>query len=188
LALIAARDDSALIARIKRREPEAMGALYDRYGKIVYSLIFRIVHEKPAAEAVLAETFVKAWNQIDRLAEESKDHRTPDLGLWLLLLARNHAIEYLRPPANWLGGAPQTLQGFEQQPALFQQSPRDRNTGQLRALRSAFLSLEEKEREVLEAAYFEGLATNEIAARLEQPLAEVKQSVAGALAKIGKSR
>jgi RNA polymerase sigma-70 factor (ECF subfamily) len=168
---------------MKRRDPEAMGILYDRYGKAAYSLILRIVHEQQAAEDVLAETFVKAWNQIERLAHESKDRQSPDLGLWVLLLARNHAVESLRPAGNWLGGVPQTLAELER-PALFQQSARDRNTERLRALRGAFLRLDAKERQALEAACFEGLATNEIAVKLEQPPVEVKQFIAGALAKL----
>ncbi|HEY3938203.1 MAG TPA: sigma-70 family RNA polymerase sigma factor [Bryobacteraceae bacterium] len=167
---------------MKRRDPEAMGVLYDRYGKAAYSLILRIVHEQQAAEDVLAETFVKAWNQIERLAHESKDRQNPDLGLWVLLLARNHAFESLRPAGNWLGGAPQTLPELER-PALFQQSARDRNT-RLRTLRGAFLRLGTKERQALEAACFEGLAVNEIAVKLEEPPVEVKQLIASALAKL----
>jgi RNA polymerase sigma-70 factor (ECF subfamily) len=177
------RDDSELIARIKRRDPQAMGAFYDRYGKTAYSLILRIVRESSAAEAVLAETFVKAWNQIDGLVDQLKDRHVPDLGLWFLLLARNHAVEHLRPPANWLAGAPPPLHVLEQ-PALFHQSARDRDPEQLRALRDAFLSLDAEERRVLEAVCFEGLALNEIALKLEQPLIEVKQSIAAALAKL----
>jgi RNA polymerase sigma-70 factor (ECF subfamily) len=177
------RDDTELIARLKRRDPQAMGALYDRYGGIAYSLILRIVHENPAAEAVLAETFVKAWNRIDTLVDELQDRHAPDLGLWLLLLARNHAVEHLRPPGNWLADAPRTLP-VPEQPALFHQSARERNAEQLRALRETFLSLDPKERQVLESAGFEGLALNEIALKIEQPPAEVKQSIATALAKL----
>ncbi len=69
-----------------------MGELYDRYGKLTYSIILRIVPHEDVAEDLLAETFVKVWNQIDQW----RDAHIEDLRLWLLLLARNHAIEDLR--------------------------------------------------------------------------------------------
>ena len=86
------RADVDLLSRIKRRDPEALGDLYDRCGKLAYAIILRIVPEEDVAEDLLAQTFVTVWNQIARW----KDARFEDLRLWLLLLARDHAVEYLR--------------------------------------------------------------------------------------------
>ena len=116
------RTDVDLLSRIKRRDPEALGELYDRYGRLAYSIILRIVHDQNVAEDLLAETFVTAWNQIARW----KDARIEDLRLWLLLLARDHAIEYLRSRNESLPKAlprPSALT----QPSVLQDFPRPRS-------------------------------------------------------------
>ena len=50
LALDLGNADSGLAERLKRREPQAMGDLYDRYGRLAYSLILRIVRDPEMAE------------------------------------------------------------------------------------------------------------------------------------------
>ena len=43
--LLRFKDDSELARRLKAREPRAMEDLYERYGRLAYSLIFRVVRE-----------------------------------------------------------------------------------------------------------------------------------------------
>jgi RNA polymerase sigma-70 factor, ECF subfamily len=176
---MSARDQSELISRIERRDPQAMGTLYDRYGKLTYTLILRIVGEASAAEDVLAETFVKVWNQIGSL----KDSRSDDIGFWILALARNQGIEYLR--SAW--GESQRSNALEQ-PALFRASSqppvRGRGGEPLRALGETFAGLAADEREVLEMAFFSGLSVTELSQRLGKPLADVRKSISAALAKL----
>ena len=40
---LSSEDDAQLAERVKRHEPQAMADMYDRYGRITYSLILRIV-------------------------------------------------------------------------------------------------------------------------------------------------
>jgi RNA polymerase sigma-70 factor (ECF subfamily) len=177
--LLAARDQSDLVARIKRRDPQAMGTLYDRYGKIAYALILRIVSEPSAAEDVLAETFVKVWNQIGSF----KDSHGDELAFWILSLARNQSIEYLRAASG------DSLKSSAlENPVLFRSMPqimgRGRNIEQLHALGKTLDRLDSGERQILDLAYFGGLSTHEIAQRLSQPLAKVKKSISAALDKL----
>jgi RNA polymerase sigma-70 factor (ECF subfamily) len=164
---------------MKRRDPQAMGTLYDRYGKIAYALILRIIAEPSAAEDVLAETFVKVWNQIDSFKESHGE----ELGFWILSLARNQSIEHLHAAAS---GSPNST--ALENPLLFRGMPqaagRARNREQLRALGDALAGLDAGERQILELAYFSGLSAHEIAQRLSQPLAKVKKSISAALEKI----
>jgi len=167
------------VSRIKRRDPSAMGDLYDLYGKLAYTIILRIVTNKDTAEDLLAETFVKVWNQIARW----KDARIEDLRLWLLLLARDHAIEYLRSRNEPLPRAlprPNALT----QPAVLQDYPRPRSTEQRRLLRNAVATLTEKEAQVLEMACFYGLPPSEIAANLGEPLLAVREAIDSSLKKL----
>ena len=50
LAIALGEEDTALAERLRRREPQAMAALYDRYGRVAYSLILRIVRDTGVAE------------------------------------------------------------------------------------------------------------------------------------------
>jgi RNA polymerase sigma-70 factor (ECF subfamily) len=172
-------NDLDLLARIKRHDPSAIGDLYDRYGKTAYAVILRIVPDAGVAEDLLAETFVTVWNQIARW----KDARMEDLRLWLLLLARNHAIERLRSQNEPLPKALPRL-GILEQPAILQDFPRPRNAESWSRLRAAFASLTATETRILEMACFDGKSPSEIALHLGLPLAAVKESIGSATSKI----
>src|SRR5947209_17849419 len=85
------KDDAALAARLKDRDTRAMSDLYDRYGRLAYSVIFRIVRNGAAAEDLVQETFLRVWNRV-----QSFDAEKGALGHWVLTVARNRAIDYLR--------------------------------------------------------------------------------------------
>src|SRR5216684_6190862 len=90
-AVLRYKDDSELAQRLKARDPKAMSDLYDRYGRLAYSLIYRVVRNPSAAEDLLQETFMRVWNRVG-----SFDAERGALGPWVLAVARNRAIDYLR--------------------------------------------------------------------------------------------
>jgi len=63
LALEFGDSDPDLAERLKRREPQAMADLYDRYGRLAYSLILRIVRDQEMAEDLVQETFIRVWSR-----------------------------------------------------------------------------------------------------------------------------
>ncbi len=156
-----------------------MGTLYDRYGKPVYALILRIVSDPSTAEDVLAETFVKVWNQVDNF----KEARGDELGFWILSLARNQAVERLRAPS-----AESPKRSALEHPILFhaalQTGGRPRSADPEGSLGGALACLDGSERRILELAYFQGLSSYEIGQQLALPLAKVKKSISGALEKL----
>src|SRR5271156_2784923 len=89
--LLRYKDDGDLARRLKAREPQAMSDLYDRYGRIAYSLIYRVVRNGAAAEDLVQETFLRVWNRV-----QSFDQERGALGPWIMTVARNRAIDYLR--------------------------------------------------------------------------------------------
>src|SRR5258708_32034178 len=91
LAVDPGKADSGLAERRKRREPQAMADLYDRYGRLAYSLILRIVRDPEMAEDLVQETFIRVWSRA-----QAFDSERGALGPWLLAVARNRAIDYLR--------------------------------------------------------------------------------------------
>ena len=181
--LILGRDDSDLIGRIRRRDPQALGAFYDRYGHAAYTLILRIVNDSAAAEDLLAQTFIQAWNRLAGV----KDDRATELNLWILCLARNNAFEYLRSIRGWLGNTLPKLSALETI-SLYKDTARERDPAHWRALQAAFTSLTGAERQTLELACLDGLSTAEMSIRLDQPLPEIKNRIASALAKLSAAR
>ena len=80
-----------LIVRLQRRDPQALAELYDRYGRIAYSLIVRMVRDGSIAEDLLQEAFLRVWN-----GAQGFDAARGSIGSWLLAVAHNRAIDYLR--------------------------------------------------------------------------------------------
>jgi len=170
------KDESALAERLKRREPQAMADLYDSYGSATYSLILRIVRNDGVAEDLVQETFLRIWNRVHAF-----DSERGALGVWLLAVARNRALDYLRSVE---GRATQNAAQFEelQNPAAYADFEQNiLNLDRVRLLRQAFAKLNANQREVIEMAYYQGLSQSEMAERLKQPLGTIKSWARSAL-------
>jgi RNA polymerase sigma-70 factor (ECF subfamily) len=170
-----AEGDAELIERLRRRDAQALAELYDRYGRLVYSLILRVVRDGALAEDLVQETFLRVWNRA-----QGFDAQRGALGPWLLAVARNRAIDYLRSAR---GRERNSLELEEaDHPSLYTDMARDiLASDKARAIRAALEKLSPRQREVIELAYFEGLTQTEMAERLGQPLGTVKTWVRTAL-------
>jgi RNA polymerase sigma-70 factor (ECF subfamily) len=170
------KDDGSLVERLRRRDPQAMGDLYDRYGKIAFSVIYRIVRNQSTAEDLLQETFLRVWNRV-----QAFDQEKGSLGPWVLTVARNRAIDYLRSLDGRMSKNAFDIERMES-PAVFSTLESDLlNMDRIKTLRGAFDKLNANQRMVIELAYFEGLSQSEMAERLKQPLGTVKTWVRSAL-------
>ena len=169
-------DDGDLARRLKNREPKAMADLYDRYARLVYALIFRIVRNASTAEDLVQETFLRVWNRVHGF-----DAEKGALGAWVTTVARNRAIDYLRSVEGRQNQTPLELERIEQ-PSLFANfESQILNLDRVKVLRAAFVKLSPNQRLVLELAYYEGLSQSEMADRMKQPLGTVKTWVRTAL-------
>ena len=63
LFAVVAEGDAELVEGLRKRDPQALGELYDRYGRLTYSLIYRIVRDTGIAEDLVQETFLRVWNR-----------------------------------------------------------------------------------------------------------------------------
>ncbi|HZU24036.1 MAG TPA: sigma-70 family RNA polymerase sigma factor [Bryobacteraceae bacterium] len=174
--IVRSGDDGDLVRRLQERDASAMGDLYDRYGRIAYSVVLRVVRNQAVAEDLVQEAFLRIWTRIHGF-----DAEKGSLGGWVLTVARNRAVDYLR-----------SLEGRERErttelargdePAVFADFEKDLlNTDRVRLLRGAFEKLNTNQRTVIELAYFEGLSQTEMADKLKQPLGTVKTWVRSAL-------
>jgi RNA polymerase sigma-70 factor, ECF subfamily len=175
LMAVLAEGDAELVERLQRRDAQALAELYDRYGRLVYSLILRVVRNTALAEDLVQETFLRVWNRA-----QGFDAQRGALGPWLLAIARNRAIDYLRSAS---GRERNSLELDEaSHPSLYMDMERDiLAADKALAVRAALDKLSPHQREVIELAYFEGLTQTEMAERMGQPLGTVKTWVRAAL-------
>ena len=170
------KDDGDLAKRLKDRDPRAMSDLYDRYGRLAYSLIYRVVRNSGATEDLVQETFLRVWNRV-----QSFDQTRGALGPWVLTVARNRAIDYLRSVAGKMSAGALELDRLES-PVMFSNfDDRASSLDRARLLKIAFEKLTPTQRQLIELAYYEGLSQTEIAERMNQPLGTVKTWVRSAL-------
>jgi RNA polymerase sigma-70 factor (ECF subfamily) len=175
LMAVLAEGDAEIVARLQRRDPQALAELYDRYGRLAYSLIVRVVRDGALAEDLVQETFLRVWNRA-----QGFDAKRGALGPWLLAVARNRAIDYLRSAS----GRERNALELEEvdHPSLYTDMERDiLASDKARVIRAALDKLAPNQREVIELAYFEGLTQTEMAERMGQPLGTVKTWVRTAL-------
>jgi RNA polymerase sigma-70 factor, ECF subfamily len=175
-ASIRGKDDRDISERLKRRDPDAMADLYDKYGRLAYVLIFRVVKNVGVAEDLTQETFLRVWNRVHGF-----DHEKGALGPWVMTVARNRAIDYLRSVDGRMAHNALELETSEH-PSLFANLEAEvLNTDRARRLKAAFEKLNPNQRLVIELAYYEGLSQTEMADRMKQPLGTVKTWVRSAL-------
>src|SRR5262245_22983329 len=83
--------DVDLIRRMASKDPKALEAFYERYKRLAFSLVFRIVGNREDAEDVLVDVFWQVWQQSSRY-----DASRGKPVAWLLTIARSRAIDRLR--------------------------------------------------------------------------------------------
>lgn len=161
-----ARLDVALIERIVAREASAVGELYDRYNRLLYGLILRILRDHSEADEVLQEVFVSVWNRA-----ETYDAALGSPAAWLVRIARNRAIDRRRANLTRVRVA-------ETVPLELQSSDNPEVSAllgeQQRIVARALDAIPREQRDLIEEAYFLGLTQSELAERHKLPLGTVK--------------
>ena len=165
--------DSELLVRVADRDRVAFELLYQRYVRSVFGLALRRLRDRQRAEDAVQETFTAVW----RSAKSYRPERGP-AAPWLYAVARNAIVDRQRArteppaePADSPSGDP---------------GPLDRAEASFVAWRvhRALEELPDKEREVVELAYWSGLSQSEVAEFLHIPLGTVKTRTRSALARL----
>jgi len=160
--------DNDLISQIGQGDAQAFATLYDRHIRVAYSLAYRLMGEKQAAEDLLQEAFLKLWRGAASYRAERGSVRT-----WLLSIVHNRGIDQLRS----LASCRRTQEKIEasaqrSQPSeAFAQSWRNFQREQVQ---EALKTLPSEQSKVLRLAYFSGYTHVEIADFLDLPLGTVK--------------
>jgi len=169
------QNDTILVDRLQARDAQALADIFDRYGRLVYTVILRVVHDASTAEDLVQETFLRVWNRI-RNFDASKGSISP----WLMAIAHNCAIDYLRSAS----GRHRNVVAFDEtdHPALRTDMEREiLGSDRARRIQAAVSRLSPNQRRAIELSYFGGLSQLEVAARMGHPLGTVKTWVRVAL-------
>ena len=172
--------DEELMPLIGEKDPDAFGVFYDRHGGVAYSLAYRIVGERGAAEDVTQEAFISIWRSGARYDAARGSVRT-----WMLGIVRNRAIDFLRSKA---GRAPKL--DFDDDSILEHRPAAERTESEAlqretaREVRGVLDELPGEQSKVITLAYFGGFSHSEIAGMLGVPLGTVKGRMRLGLEKI----
>lgn len=82
--------EAALVQRVRRGEPEAVAALFDKYGESVYRLAYRVLGTREDAEDTVQDVFSGLSSALARYEE----HGT--FGAWLNRVTARTALMRLR--------------------------------------------------------------------------------------------
>jgi RNA polymerase sigma factor (sigma-70 family) len=159
-----ALDDAALAAQFASGDAGSVRVVYQMYGRLVFSIAFKVLDDAGLAEDATQQTFVQAW----RAASSFDPSRA--LGAWLATIARRVAIDVLRRERRHRHLA--SLDSSD--PALVTLPPSEEQIYDLVEVRRALDKLPDHEREVIRLQHYDELTHTEIASQLEIPVGTVK--------------
>ncbi|MBI2773392.1 MAG: sigma-70 family RNA polymerase sigma factor [Chloroflexi bacterium] len=160
------REDHDLVEALAGRDLSALSDLYDRYGRIAYTLAYRILGEPEGAEDVVQDAFLSAWRGAGTFKRERGNARS-----WLLSIVHHRAVDILRRKTAF---RPAPLEAAGETAAdtdTAEEAARNVEGGTVRAV---LATLPEAQRRTIELAYFGGYTQSELAGLMGVPLGTVK--------------
>lgn len=171
--------DLEIFLAIQAQQVKALDLLYDRYGRLVYSTAIQILNNVEEAEEVTQETFLRLWQR-----SAIYQPKRGSLSGFLITLARSRSIDRVRSRQSSQQKL-QRIQTFSDCVSNYN-PPLEFVTVQERfdLVQEALKQLSPADRQLLDAAYYEGLSQSEIAERDGIPLGTVKSRARQALKKL----
>lgn len=167
-------EDQVLLRQIAAQEAEALATLYDRYGRLLYSVAYHMVGDQNLAEEITLDVFRRIWEKASSYRQDRASVRT-----WITSMARNRAIDMLRregvrPEHNSISWAELLVE-----PHSGGRSPEAvvSHEMQMQTVHRALADLPKEQQDVLAMAYFQGYSHSQIANQLGMPIGTVKTRI-----------
>ncbi len=160
------RQDHVLIEALAARDLTALSALYDRYGRVAYTLAYRILGESGTAEDVVQDAFLSAWRGAATFKRDRGNVRS-----WLLSIVHHRAVDLLRRRTAF---RPAPLEEAVEAAADVDTAEEAARSSDRRSVREALHGLPEAQRRTIELAYFGGYTQSELSELMGVPLGTVK--------------
>ena len=166
--------DGDLIVRVGRGDGAAFEELYRRFARPVLGLALRLLGDHGRAEDAAQDTFAAVW----RSATSYKPERGSG-SAWLFAVARHAIIDRARQRTELTVDEPIEKVSEEAGPAETAE-----RSWLAFTVQAAMERLPERERQVLELAYWSGLSQSEVASYLNVPLGTVKTRTRAGLGRL----
>jgi RNA polymerase sigma-70 factor, ECF subfamily len=160
--------DEDLISLAGEGDAQAFAVLYDRHSRAAYSLAYRMMNGRQAAEDLAQDAFLEVWRAATSYRADRGGVRT-----WILSIVHNRGIDQLRSSASRrrvqdrVEATTDTWQPSEAFAETWRNSQREQ-------VREALDTVPPEQLKVLALAYFSGYTHMEIAENLDVPLGTVK--------------
>jgi RNA polymerase sigma factor (sigma-70 family) len=160
-----ALDDADLASWFASGDADSVRVVYQTYGRLVYSIAYKVLGDAGLAEDATQQTFVQAW----RAAGSYDPSRA--LGAWLTTIAKRVAIDVHRRERRH-----RNLDNVDTSDSstLVTLPPSAEQIHDVAEVRRALDDLPSTDRELIRLQHFDELTHAEIAAQLEIPLGTVK--------------
>jgi RNA polymerase sigma-70 factor, ECF subfamily len=169
LAALADLADEDLMQLVRKGDSAAFEVVYERHATAAFSLAYRMVGSRNAAEDVVQEAFLSLWRSGTRYDRDRGSVRT-----WILGIVHNRAIDGLRRSLRHdrrRAGDEGIEERFEAKERTEVEAGRHEEA---REVHEALRSLPDEQCKVIELAYFGGFSHSEIASMLDTPIGTVK--------------
>jgi RNA polymerase sigma-70 factor, ECF subfamily len=177
-------EDDILLKAIANGQSDALGTLYDRYSRLVFSLAYYIVNDEAVAEEVTQEVFLQVWNKAG-----SYQIGLGKVSTWMTSVARHRAIDSLRRRNVRPEGKRADLDDSDDPSDPHWIDPLNIEaqvdlTIQSQVVRKAISGLPNDQQVALALAYFQGMSHQEIAEKTGEPLGTIKTRIRLAMQKL----
>ena len=161
--------DEELMQAVQGGDPAAFETIYDRHSAAAFSLAYRIVGTRGAAEDATQDAFLAIWRSRVRYQRDRGSVRS-----WILGIVHHRTIDALR--RNQVHATRRAdADGIEEREAASELTDVEViRRDEQRKVRKAIDTLPDAQVKVIELAYFGGFTHNQIAEMLHEPVGTVK--------------
>lgn len=154
--------DPDVVQRFTQGDVDALGQIYDRFARPVWSIAMRVLNDRHLAEDAVNEVFMRIWK-----TAATFDPARP-MAPWLFTVARRTALDVYRREFRPTRGA------HEEETDVGEDQPGIEHAWEAWEIQLALEQLNDEERQIIRMAHFEGLTQTEVAERLSIPVGTVK--------------
>jgi RNA polymerase sigma-70 factor (ECF subfamily) len=162
-----------LLSAIGNGDVSAFERFYDATAPRIYGIVVRILRRPDLAAQAMQEVYVRIWQNAAAF-----DPATATPMSWIVASARARALDLVRSPEFQPGSLPPEAMGEDSAAA-----PRQ-ITDELRTLLGCLSDLEPQQRRLLLLAYYSGWTREQLAARFETGLENVRTWLRAALLRV----
>ncbi|MGF1535354.1 MAG: sigma-70 family RNA polymerase sigma factor [Elainellaceae cyanobacterium] len=160
--------DAELIEHLRSGQQDALRLLYKRYSGLVYTIALKMLGIASEAEDLTQDVFLNFWKQ------EKFDPNRAALSTYLCVVTRSKALNRLKQR----GSQQRSLEKLKVMPPseLTASTPLENASlsEQQQTLKRVLGELPDRQRQILEMNFYQGISQSNIAQQLDLPLGTVK--------------